>query len=125
FANELISSCRWSEEISDILIRLVDEFNLGHIYMFKFFVNNIDEFSEAESYEQIFEKFIELTGDKKIELYEFRLYCRDLENKTLLRFSKNINEIGSSGGYIAMEDYSEIPGIQVTPIGQKFISVLK
>lgn len=124
FANELNQDRRWREEITDILIRVIDEFSIGHIVVFRFFVEEENLFDEIESYEQLYELFVERTKDEKIELYEFRLYCRDIENKTLLRFSKNINEIGSSGGYVTLADDSEIAVVSVTQIGERFILLL-
>ncbi len=93
--------------------------------MFKYFVNNIDSFKEASSYEDLYNEFVAYHSIEQIDKYEFRLYCRDLENKSLLSFSSNINEYGSSVGYIVMEDYDEVPGMTVTSMGEKFAQLLE
>ena len=58
-------------------------------------LKHIENLSIPKKYYESIE-FYEYVKNEKIDVYQFRLYCREIENKSLIRFSSNLNEIGRS-----------------------------
>lgn len=116
---------KWEEDLTQTFVRYVNELTPKHILIFKYLSQTIENYKNLDSYEFLFNHFNTQGITQINDKYEFRMYLKDIENKTLLRFSKDINEYGSSGGYIALESYEEVPGITLTSIGAKFSSYLQ
>jgi len=114
----------WEDDIKNIFTKIVDDFSVNHLLVFKFLVNR-DYVSNIDSYEDLFLKFDdELSVGKSINKYQFRLYCSEIENKYLIRFSKRMVEIGSNG-YNYSPESSDLPNITITDFGKMFIEVLE
>jgi hypothetical protein len=116
---------KWEQDLTQTFVRYVNELTPKHILIFKYISQSIVNLTELDSYESLYNIFITQGITQINDKYEFRMYLKDIENKTLLRFSKDINEFGSSGGYIALESYEEVPGVTLTSIGEKFSEYLK
>lgn len=120
YINGINKRIKWEHDLTQTFIKYVNEFTPNHILIFRYIVHNLEKFKELDSYETLFDDF-SIKGDIPVnDKYEFRMYLKDIENKTLLRFSKDIDEFGSSGGYIALESYKEVSGITLTSIGANF-----
>jgi len=116
---------KWETGIAFIFVSYINEMSEKHILIFKYLFENRDKLKYLDSFENLFQTFTSETEVFKLDKYEFRMYLRDLENKTLVRFSKNIHEYGSSGGYVEAESSLEIPGLIITSIGENFSKYLK
>jgi hypothetical protein len=114
----------WENDLKNIFIKIIDEFSTNHFYILKFLIRKKGIFN-IESYEKLHIEFSENIANEKIDVYQFRLYCREIENKSLIRFSSNLNEIGSNGGVVEKEDSSKIESIILTSFGEKFISLIE
>lgn len=124
FAQELDPKSLWKSDLSEPFAQIIEEFTINHFIVFQFFIDRIDQFEKSDSYEDLHKQFVKTIGRHSIDLHQFRLYCRDISTSQLLRFSSNINEIGRTGGYIALETYSEVPGINLTSLGEEFVKLL-
>lgn len=124
FCESVNSKNNWEEDLKNIFINIVNEFSINHFFVLKFLLTQKGKY-KIESYENLHHQFSEYIGNKKIDVYQFRLYCRDIENKSLIRFSSNLNEIGSDGGYLETEDSSKIESVILTSFGEKFISIIE
>ena len=124
FCESINPESNWEDDLKNIFINIINEFSINHFYVLKFLITKKGIF-KIKSYENLYLEFSEYVGDKKIDLYQFRLYCREIENKSLIRFSSNLDEIGSDGGYVESEDSSKIESIILTSFGEKFISMIE
>ncbi|GAB5418028.1 MAG: hypothetical protein Crog3KO_27740 [Crocinitomicaceae bacterium] len=122
FMNTIDENCQWESDLSNIFLDIVKEFSNNHFVVFKFLSENINR-EDIKSYEQLHHEFQKSIGNFEIDVYQFRYYCKEIENKTLLRFSRDINEINSSGGVLALESYEDIKGIALSSLGDKFIEL--
>ncbi|WP_161888787.1 hypothetical protein [Pontibacter russatus] len=125
YVNGINRNIKWEQDLIQTFVRYVNELTPKHILIFKYLAQNVEEFKDLDSYESLFNYFTAQVPTHINDKYEFRMYLKDVENKTLLRFSKDINEFGSSGGYMALESYEEVPGITLTSIGAKFSEYLQ
>ncbi|MGV3588121.1 MAG: hypothetical protein ACO1OF_14035 [Adhaeribacter sp.] len=112
-------------DLNSILINILNDLTENHIIVFKFLYFNQANLKDINSFEEFFTIFNNEVKDVEIDKYEFRMYLRDLENKTLLIFSQDLKEYGSSGGFIALESYVKAPSMVVTSIGERFALMLK
>ena len=124
FFESIIPETDWEEDLENIFLDIIDSFSINHFKVLKFLISKNNEF-KIESYENLCSGFIDLDDNEKIDIYQFRLYCKDIENKYLIRFSVNINEIGSYGGVFENESSEKIPSILVTSLGNKFLEILE
>jgi len=125
FIEGINEKIKWETGIAFVFVNYINEMSEKHILIFKYLFENSDKFKNLGSFENLFQTFTSETEVFKLDKYEFRMYLRDLENKTLVRFSKNIHEYGSSGGYVEAESSLEIPGLIITSIGENFSKYLK
>jgi hypothetical protein len=113
----------WEDDLKNIFLKIINEFSINHFLVLKFLLTKLDT-QKIDSYELLHHDFTIFLKNNKIDVYQFRMYCRDIEYKSIIRFSSNINEINSSGGYIETEDSSKIQSLVLTSLGEKFISLL-
>ena len=123
FEASLNPKYKWEEDIKNIFFEIINEFSINHFLVFQFLTTKQNQF-KIKSYNLLHDEFLEFVNKREIEIYQFRLYCRDIANKSLIRFSSNILEIDSTGGLIENEDSSKIPSIKLTSLGQNFIKIL-
>lgn len=125
FVDALNKRIEWDADLAQTFIMYVNDFTPKHILVFKYLLKNLSALANVDSYEALYLAFIKNLQNIEIDKYEFRMYLRDIENKTLMRFSRDVREYGSSGGYIALENYEEVQGIILTSIGEKFAAFLE
>lgn len=116
---------KWEQDLIQTFVRHVNELTPNHILVFKYLAQHTEEFEDLDSYQSLSNYFTTQASAHIENKYEFRMYLKDIENKTLLRFNKNIKEFGNSGGFIALENYKEVRGITLTSIGAKFSEYLQ
>ena len=122
FCESINPKTKWENDLKNIFINIINEFSINHFYVLKFLITKKGVF-KIKSYEELYYGFSEYINNKNIDVYQFRLYCRDIENKSLIRFSSNLFEVSSTGGFIENEDSSKIESIILTSFGEKFISI--
>ena len=115
---------KWENDLKNIFIKINNDFSTNHFLVLKFLISKKGIF-KIESYEKLHIEFSEYIGNEQIDVYQFRLYCREIENKSLIRFSSNLYEIGSDGGILEKESSSKIESIILTNFGKKFISIIE
>jgi hypothetical protein len=124
FCESINPESDWENDLKNIFIQIITEFSLNHFYVLKFLITKKGIF-KIKSYENLHLEFTEYIKNKKIDVYQFRLYCREIENKSLIRFSSNLYEIGSDGGFVESESSDKIESIILTSFGKKFISMIE
>lgn len=125
FIEGINDEIKWEAGMEFTFVNYVNEMSEKHILIFKYLFENSNNFQELDSFDNLFQTFASENETFELDKYEFRMYLRDLENKTLLRFSKNIHEYGSSGGALEAESHLEVPGLIITSVGEKFSKYLK
>ena len=115
---------KWENDLKNIFIKIINDFSTNHFFVLKFLITKKGIY-KIKSYEKLHTEFSEYIGNEGIDVYQFRLYCREIENKSLIRFSSNLYEIGSTGGILEKEDSSKIESIILTNFGKKFISIIE
>ena len=124
FFKSINPETNWEEDLKNIFFEIINSFSMNHFYVLRFLLSKQGIYKIA-SYEELFEDFCQSIGENKIDIYQFRLYCRDIENKSIIRFSSNIDEIKSDGGYMESESSTDIPSVILTSLGEKFIEILE
>ncbi len=125
FESSLNPKSKWEKDIKNIFFKIINEFSINHFIIFRFLTTKQNQL-KIKSYEELYGEFLGFIKKRKIDKYQFRLYCRDIENKSLIRFSSNLDEIdGEGGGVYENEDSSKIPSIKLTSLGEKFIEILE
>jgi len=124
FESALDPKSKWEKDIKNIFFKIINEFSINHFIVFRFLTTKQDQF-KIKSFEELHEGFIEFIGNKKIDKYQFRLYCREIEYSSLIRFSSNLDEIDGEGGFVENEDSSKISSVILTSMGEKFIEILE
>ena len=115
---------KWENDLKNIFIKILNDFSKNHFYVLKYLIAK-KRIYKIESYEKLHSEFSEYIGNEEIDVYQFRLYCREIENKSLIRFSSNLREIGSDGGIFETESSSNIESIILTNFGKKFTSIIE
>ena len=124
YINSIEKKIKWESDLAQILINHINSLTVNHIVVLKFLVENMNKLENLNSYQNLFEMFSDQVKND-YDKYEFRLYVRDLENLTIFRFSRDINEYGSSGGYLETESRKEVKGVMLTTIGKEICKLLK
>lgn len=124
FQNSIIEKNEIETDIWRIFLNIINEFSTHHFEIFKYLISIQNEHN-IDSYESIYREFCDSEKVSHLDLYQFRLYCRELKYKSLVRFSSNIIEIQSSGGLFETEDSKTIPSIILTSLGEKFLKLFR
>jgi hypothetical protein len=79
------------EDLESTFVRYIDELSVTHFYLLTFLYENEKNLADINEYEVLLNIFIE---DRKVQIgyEEFRLYCKNLEDRLLVRFSSNLGE---------------------------------
>lgn len=125
YGDAIVNQYSLEDNFTEVLLGCVDDLSPNHLITFKFIVENIDSYKKLSSYERLYEGFAKRCNQPDLDKYEFRMYLRDIEAKTLIQFSTGIREYSSSGGYIATEDYEKTDAIILTSIGKSLIDLME
>lgn len=81
-----------SSDLKQLFVRYVDELTPSHLTLLRFFNDNLPRLQETESYQDLFEAFKVDSDEHLIGRDEFKLLCKDLKARVLLRVSSNVND---------------------------------
>jgi hypothetical protein len=124
FVKSINSKYHWENDIDSIFVKIINDFSINHFLVLRYLLTK-QFILKIPSYEFLHNDFCKYINNSEIDKYQFRFYCREIENKSLIRFSLNIDELGNEGGgYTEAEDSAKIESIILTSFGEKFISLL-
>lgn len=111
----------FENDLTSIFARYIDELTPFHLRLFMFLKGELENLQSMKTYQEILDRFATYDQSGDIDKYQFRLYARDLEMKTLVRFKKDLGDFVGGGGFATDE---RAPAVYITSIGERFLMYL-
>lgn len=111
------------ESLQLLFIRYIDELTPLHLTLLKFFLDNQDGVAQAQSYDQLFQQFVEQHSTSDVQRDVFRLLCEDLSSRVLVRISSSVDDFNDiyHAGYLIDHTSPNVPTVRVTEVGEQLL----
>ena len=88
----IIDKLSFDSDLVSVFTRYIDDLTPTHLRLLVFLKSEIETLQSVRTYQELLERFIQFDQSGEIDKYQFRLYTRDLESKTLVRFKKDLGD---------------------------------
>lgn len=125
YISKIVTQAEVNHDKNLLLLKIIDDLTLTHLSIFNFLNEKENDYSRLDNFQTVYDDYCKTLTDLKMEKSLFRAFLKDIENKNLCRFSQNVNEYGSTGGYMESEDSTVVPGLAITNLGHEMINLIK
>jgi hypothetical protein len=112
------------ESLVNVFISYIDSLKPIQIKMLLYFNNKEAALEEIGSYLNLYELYTSDNPDINITKDEYKLFCSDLENKTLISTGDGLSNFDSHGRYRVLESHKH-PSLRVTSVGKEFLKYIE
>lgn len=109
---------------SRLFMRFVSEMHLEQIRILQFIQSKETELNQIQTYMKFFDLYNGLLKEFSKGQYDFKYYCSDLENKSLISLGAGLDDFRSKSGFLALESH-EGASVTLTELGHTFLVYLK
>jgi hypothetical protein len=109
---------------SGLFMRFVSEMHPEQIRILQFIESKETELNQIGTYRKFFDLYNGLLKELSKGQYDFKYYCSDLENKSLISLGAGLDDFRSKSGYLALESHEEA-SVTLTELGHAFLVYLK
>lgn len=114
----------FEEGRSGLFMRFVSEIHPEQIRILQFIKSKEPKLDQIGTYDKFFQLYKGLHGDWSKGQYDFKYYCSDLDNKSLISLGAGLDDFRSKAGFLALESHEEA-SVTLTELGQTFLEYLK
>lgn len=125
YTSVIKTSENFEEGRSGLFMRFVSEVHPMQIKILQFIESRGPELNQIRTYDKFFELYQSLHKDWSKGKYDFKYYCSDLENKSLISIGAGLPEFRSSSAGLLFFESDEDASVRITELGQAFLKYLK
>ncbi len=107
-----------------LFMDFVTELSPIQINILKFVESKSENLIEIGEYSKFYVIYSSENLSIKLDKYEFKYYCNDLENKSLISFGDGLTDFESSASQMAFLDHKE-SSVIITMLGTEFIAYIR
>jgi hypothetical protein len=124
YVNSFTECSEFDSHKNRMFMKFVVDLTSIQIEILKFIQIQEDKLEEIGTYSKFFALFNEFHGELKLDSYEFKYYCNNLELMSLVSFGAGLDDFNSTSQVLVDSDHKE-PTAVITSLGIEFISYLK
>ncbi len=109
---------------SGLFMKFISDIYIVQIRILKFIESNETELNQIGTYEKFYQLYKGAGDNWSKGQYDFKYYCSDLENKSLISMGNGLDDFKSNSGFLAIESHEE-SSVSLTELGEAFLEYLK
>lgn len=123
YTSAIKMSENFEEGRSGLFMRFISEIHPEQIKILQFIKNRESALNQIGTYEKLIQLYKGFQEDWSKGQYDFKYYCSDLENKSLISLGAGLDDFRSRSGFLAIESH-EKASVTLTELGQLFLEYL-
>ncbi len=124
YIDTFVKNAEYENSKGRLFMDFVVELSPVQMNILKFIETETVSLKEIGTYAKFYEIYTSEQLLSKLEKYEFKYYCNDLENKALISLGAGLEDYNSTSSLFAAGDHKE-PSVILTELGEEFIAYLK
>ncbi|GLB47898.1 hypothetical protein [Neptunitalea lumnitzerae] len=123
YTSAIIKNESFDNGRSQFFMRIVSDIFIEEILILKYIEENEYKLKKISNYINFYDHFKQKNSNWYKGEYDFKYFCLNLENKSLISTGSGLKDFRSKSSFIALENHEE-PSVTVTPLGKKFIDYI-
>jgi hypothetical protein len=125
YLGQIVTQREINHDKNLLMVRIIDELTVTHLSIFRFLTEKVEDYKTLNNFQKVYDDYCKVNSSVAMDKSLFRAFIQDIENKSLCRFSLNVNEYGSTGGYMERENSTIVSGLTITDLGKDLIAHIR
>lgn len=114
----------FDNDCHSLFMKFTAELSSYQILILKFIEEYEKELVEIETYQKFYDLFIDKRNIENLDPYEFKFYCSNLENRSLVSFGAGLSDFNDTTGVIETDSSHKHSSAIISSLGKKLIAYL-
>ncbi len=123
YIDSIINKNDFNIDKNKLFISFIVSLSPLQLIILKFIETNSNKLVEIGSYKKFYNMFIETNNFSSLDKYEFKYYCNDLENKSVVTFGDGLEDFESKSERYVSSEHKEA-SVSITSLGKEFLKFL-
>ena len=123
YIDSIINKIDFNIDKNKLLISFIVSLSPLQLIILKFIETNSNKLIEIGSYIKFYNIFLETNDHIPLDKYEFKYYCNDLENKSIVTFGDGLEDFESKSARFVTSGHKKA-SVSITSLGKEFLKFL-